>query len=175
MEKYDSYKNSGVEWIGEIPSHWGTTRIKYTSKDDKYSFIDGDWIESKNLSDDGVRYITTGNIGEGKYKEQGKGYISEETFEKLSCTEIFEGDLIISRLSLPVGRSCILPHIHYKVSRRGYHELTTQMYFAGESLNESDRLLRSVAKEDRDLLVVDFREIDGTPQGDFPIVLAKVV
>ena len=67
------------------------------------------------------------------------------------------------------------PHIHYKVSRRGYHELTTQMYFAGESLNESDRLLRSVAVEDRDLLVVDFKEIDGTPQGEFPIVLAKVV
>lgn len=115
MERYGSYKNSGVEWIGKIPSHWGTTRIKYTSKDDKYSFIDGDWIESKNLSDNGVRYITTGNIGEGNYKEQGKGYISEETFEKLNCTEIFEGDLIISRLSLPVGRSCVLPHIHYKV------------------------------------------------------------
>jgi type I restriction enzyme, S subunit len=108
-------KDSGVEWIGEIPSHWGTTRIKYTSKDDKYSFIDGDWIESKNLSDEGIRYITTGNIGEGKYKEQGKGYISEETFEELNCTEIFEGDLIISRLSLPVGRSCVLPYIHHKV------------------------------------------------------------
>lgn len=115
MERYDSYKDSGVEWIGEIPNHWGTTRIKYTSKDDKYSFIDGDWIESKNLSDDGIRYITTGNIGEGKYKEQGKGYISEETFNELNCTEIFEGDLIISRLSLPVGRSCVLPNIHHKV------------------------------------------------------------
>lgn len=66
------------------------------------------------------------------------------------------------------------PHIHYKVSRRGYHELTTQMYFAGENLNETDRLLQSVAEEDRDLLVVDFKEIDGTPQGEFPIVLAKV-
>ena len=115
MERYNSYKDSGVEWIGEIPNHWGTTRIKYTSKDDKYSFIDGDWIESKNLSDDGIRYITTGNIGEGKYKEQGKGYISEETFNELNCTEIFEGDLIISRLSLPVGRSCVLPNIHHKV------------------------------------------------------------
>lgn len=67
------------------------------------------------------------------------------------------------------------PHIHYKVSRRGYHELTTQMYFAGESLNEGDRLLQRVAEEDRGLLVVDFKEIDGTPHGDFPIVLAKVV
>jgi hypothetical protein len=49
------------------------------------------------------------------------------------------------------------------------------MYFAGERLNETDRLLRSVPEEDRGLLVVDFEEIDGTPQGDFPIVLSKVV
>ena len=30
------------------------------------------------------------------------------------------------------------PHIHFKVSKRGYHELTTQMYFADEVLNEQD-------------------------------------
>ncbi len=22
MEKYSSYKDSGVKWLGEIPSHW---------------------------------------------------------------------------------------------------------------------------------------------------------
>ncbi|NHM16491.1 restriction endonuclease subunit S [Eggerthellaceae bacterium zg-887] len=27
MERYDSYKDSGIEWIGEIPSHWRSTRI----------------------------------------------------------------------------------------------------------------------------------------------------
>ena len=115
MKTYDSYKDSGVEWIGEIPSHWMTTKIKYTAKANKESFIDGDWIESNDLSDEGVRYITTGNIGQGKYKEQGRGYISEDTFTKLDCTEVLEGDLVISRLSLPVGRSCVLPKIHYKV------------------------------------------------------------
>jgi protocatechuate 3,4-dioxygenase beta subunit len=66
------------------------------------------------------------------------------------------------------------PHIHYKVSRRGYRELTTQMYFSGESLNATDRLLMDVDEESRGLLVVDFREQDGIPQGDFSIVLAKV-
>lgn len=66
------------------------------------------------------------------------------------------------------------PHIHYKVSRRGYHELTTQMYFANESLNEQDKLFLSVAEDARQLLVVDFQEVDGVPQGHFPIVLAKV-
>jgi protocatechuate 3,4-dioxygenase beta subunit len=67
------------------------------------------------------------------------------------------------------------PHIHYKVSRRGFHEITTQMYFAGEALNETDRLLQSVPEDARELLTVDFRETDGVPHGHFPIVLAKVV
>lgn len=25
MRRYDSYKDSGVEWLGEVPSHWGLT------------------------------------------------------------------------------------------------------------------------------------------------------
>ena len=29
MRKYDSYKDSGVEWIGEIPSHWEKSRLCY--------------------------------------------------------------------------------------------------------------------------------------------------
>jgi type I restriction enzyme S subunit len=30
MNRYDSYKDSGVEWIGEIPSHWGIKRFSYS-------------------------------------------------------------------------------------------------------------------------------------------------
>jgi len=32
MVKYDSYKDSGVEWIGEIPSHWSNSKLKYETK-----------------------------------------------------------------------------------------------------------------------------------------------
>lgn len=32
MKKYDSYKDSGIEWIGEIPSHWEVGRFKYAYK-----------------------------------------------------------------------------------------------------------------------------------------------
>lgn len=28
MERYDSYKDSGIEWLGEIPSHWKVQRAK---------------------------------------------------------------------------------------------------------------------------------------------------
>jgi type I restriction enzyme S subunit len=113
--EYPKYNPSNVEWIGDIPEHWSITKIKYTSDGSRNSFIDGDWIESKDMSDDGIRYITSGNIGEGKYKEQGSGFITEDTFVNLNCTELFEGDLIISRLFLPVGRSCILPQLNKRV------------------------------------------------------------
>jgi len=29
MTKYEKYKNSGIEWIGEIPEHWESIRLKY--------------------------------------------------------------------------------------------------------------------------------------------------
>ncbi len=75
-------------------------------------FADGDWIESKDQSLEGIRLIQTGNVGEGTFKDRGEKarYVSEETFKRLRCTEIFEGDCLISRLPDPVGRSCQLPN-----------------------------------------------------------------
>ena len=29
MERYDSYKDSGVDWIGQIPEHWNQLQLKY--------------------------------------------------------------------------------------------------------------------------------------------------
>ena len=115
MKKYDSYKDSGIEWIGEIPSHWKNTRIKFTVKEEDSLFIDGDWIESKVITEDGIRYITTGNVKVGYYSEQGNGYISPQTFLDLNCTEVFEGDLIISRLNNPIGRACIVPNLNSRI------------------------------------------------------------
>ena len=67
------------------------------------------------------------------------------------------------------------PHIHFKVARRGFHELTTQMYFADHPLNELDRLLQSVPEGEREMLVVDFEPQAGdAPRGVFDIVLAAV-
>ena len=32
FKRYDSYKNSGVEWLGEIPNHWEILKLKFVSK-----------------------------------------------------------------------------------------------------------------------------------------------
>lgn len=56
------------------------------------------------------------------------------------------------------------PHIHYKVARRGYHELTTQLYFAGEKLNAKDTLYNKLSKDDQKLVTVDFQAVDKAPE-----------
>lgn len=87
--------------------NWGRKKIVDIST----VFEDGDWIESKDQSEEGIRLIQTGNVGNGIFKDRGEKarYISEDTFKKLRCTEIFEGDCLVSRLPDPVGRACILP------------------------------------------------------------------
>ena len=45
------------------------------------------------------------------------------------------------------------PHIHFKVSKEGYHELITQMYFPGHELNDSDLLLKRKNKEERKRMI----------------------
>jgi type I restriction enzyme S subunit len=76
-------------------------------------FGDGDWIESKDQSETGFRLIQTGNIGVGQFKDRldKSRWISEDTFGRLRCTEIFEGDVLISRLPDPVGRACLIPKL----------------------------------------------------------------
>lgn len=70
------------------------------------------------------------------------------------------------------------PHIHYKVSRRGFHELTTQMYFRGEVLNQPDRIRASLTPEEREAVTVEFRAVaeieKGARLGQFDITLRKV-
>ena len=97
----------------------GKKRLRGFSGDIEYKtlssmcavFADGDWIESKDQSNDGIRLIQTGNIGSGKYldKADKQRFISEDTFNRLKCLEIFENDVLVSRLPDPAGRACILP------------------------------------------------------------------
>ena len=81
------------------------------------TFLDGDWIESKDQSDSGVRLIQTGNIGVGTYieKEDRAKWVSEDTFNRLHCEEVFAGDILISRLPEPAGRACIVPETGLKM------------------------------------------------------------
>jgi type I restriction enzyme S subunit len=56
MKKYDSYKNSGIDWIGEIPEHWRLTRLKYY-----LSIQSGKGITNEQFIENGEYSIYGGN------------------------------------------------------------------------------------------------------------------
>lgn len=108
-------KPSGIEWLGEVPEGWEVRPLKTIALGAGAIFIDGDWIESKDISSAGIRYLTSGNVGEGTYKEQGQGFITDATFKDLDCIEVLPGDVLISRLNLPIGRACIVPNLDNRI------------------------------------------------------------
>ncbi len=55
------------------------------------------------------------------------------------------------------------PHIHYKVQKRGYRELTTQMYFGGNDLNDRDLILSAIPVADRGKVIVDMQDAGVDP------------
>lgn len=99
-------KGKFIEMFGDI-SKYQLLKIEDICE----TFIDGDWIESKDQSASGIRLIQTGNIGCGYYvdKEDKARYISDQTFRKLNCSEVKPNDILISRLPDPIGRACIVP------------------------------------------------------------------
>jgi len=64
------------------------------------------------------------------------------------------------------------PHIHFKVSRRGFREITTQMYFGGESLNDIDHLLNELPANLQPTLIAQQKKAEAPFV--FDVVLAEV-
>ena len=103
MKRYEAYKNSGVEWIGEIPEGWNVMRIKHLC-----DVTDGTHFSPKT-TDVGKPYITVSNVRENNIDIQGALLISNEDFENLikqGC-QPHVGDVLLSKDGT-VGRSAVV-------------------------------------------------------------------
>lgn len=76
MKKYYSYKDSGIEWIGEIPSHWEVKRFGHL-----FSFSRGLGITKKDLKEEGIPCVNYGEI-HSKF-----GFSVDPENHKLKCVE----------------------------------------------------------------------------------------
>ncbi|MEF3310608.1 restriction endonuclease subunit S [Paenibacillus sp. GYB004] len=98
----------------EVPANWCWVRFHYLRESDT-SFFDGDWILSENMDPNGnVRLIQLSDIGIGEFLDKSSKFISDQTFNELNCSQLREGDVLISRMAEPIARSCILPKLSMK-------------------------------------------------------------
>lgn len=102
-------KDSGVEWLGEVPAHWEVTKVGYhalkigsgkTPRGGSEVYLDEGvlFLRSQNVYDDGLR------IGESE-----SVFISQTTHDEMSNSRVFDGDILLNITGGSIGRSCLVP------------------------------------------------------------------
>ena len=77
MKRYGEYKDSGVEWLGEIPKHWEKIKLKYCCL-----FQEGPGILTKDFKEAGVPLIRISGLTNGKVTKNGCNYLDPEKVEQ---------------------------------------------------------------------------------------------
>ncbi|KEO85717.1 hypothetical protein EH30_14480 [Erythrobacter sp. JL475] len=99
-------KNSGIEWLGEIPAHWEVRRIKHLStrisKGTTPTTVGGDFTSS------GIRFLKAENIYDGAVLSEPQFFIDEETHQALSRSELAEHDVLVVIAGATTGKSAVL-------------------------------------------------------------------
>ncbi len=104
-------KESGVEWLGEIPEHWenlSLARVTLSRCDGPF----GSGLKSEHYSASGVRVIRLQNIGWTEFLDEDQVYLDEAYARQLGDHRVQAGDLLIAGLGderNPVGRACVAP------------------------------------------------------------------
>ncbi len=107
MKRYDSYKDSGIEWIGEIPSHWESWKISHAFN----RIGSGTTPESGNpiYHENGtVNWLNTGDLNDGLLDCCSK-QITQKALEDYSSLKLFPaGSLVMAMYGATIGKTAIL-------------------------------------------------------------------
>lgn len=89
MKRYDKYKDSGISWIGEIPEHWDSIRLKFIGLT-----VGGLTYSPQDITDeqDGILVLRSSNIKDEKLILDDNVYVKREVAKK--CL-IRKGDILI--------------------------------------------------------------------------------
>jgi type I restriction enzyme S subunit len=105
-------KDSGVEWLGEVPEHWIITRLGRIST----SRCDGPFgsgLKSEHYVQSGVLVVRLQNIKSSGYDSAVSAFIDNRYYsEHLGDHDVEPGDLLIAGLGDDnnyVGRACVAP------------------------------------------------------------------
>lgn len=98
-------KDSGIEWIGQIPEHWGVGKLGYFIE-----AFNGDrssnYPSGNDIQDSGVPFLTSSNLERDVLDMSNSKYISEEKYKSMSGLKM-ELDDIIYCLRGSVGKCAI--------------------------------------------------------------------
>ena len=89
-------KDSGVEWIGEIPEHWTVSALRYGLENIQTGPF-GSQLHAEDYIEDGIFVINPANIVEGCIVPDNRCSVTELKAQELSRHILNKGDIIFAR------------------------------------------------------------------------------
>ncbi len=127
-----SMKDSGVEWLGEIPAHWEVKRLKHLTPSTTVGIV---VTPSKYYVDEGIPCLRSLNVSRGVIDLENLVFISEDANEFHRKSKIFVGDLVVVRTG-QAGTAAIVPKeldgancIDLLIVRRSQEVLSELVYY----------------------------------------------
>ncbi len=107
-KRYPEYKDSGVEWLGEVPAGWGILRLKQATQ----KMIGGATPASGNPvyysnSEGAIPWVTIADISKCKLVTATASYITEEGLKSKNMTILPQGTLLYS-IYASLGKVAVL-------------------------------------------------------------------
>ena len=108
-------KDSGIEWLGEVPDHWQIKKLKHVKANTQNAFVDGPFgsnLKSEHFIDDGDVYVIESNFAtQGRLDFPQLKTISQNHFETIKRSEVMAGDIVLAKIGAQFGKASILPMI----------------------------------------------------------------
>jgi type I restriction enzyme S subunit len=105
LDRNMKMKDSGVEWLGEVPAHWELVPLKYITPSLTVGIVVN---PSDYVADEGLPFIYGGDITEGRIHFESSRRISSANSVKNSKTRLVAGDLVTVRVGAP-GITAVVP------------------------------------------------------------------
>ena len=107
-KRYSKYKDSGVEWIGEIPEGWEVKKLKFVSDIFGRIGFRGYTVDDIVAQGEGAITLSPSNIIDDKFTLKKKTYLSWMKYEESPEIHVFENDILLCKTA-SIGKSCIVP------------------------------------------------------------------
>ena len=96
-------KDSGVEWLGQVPEHWETTKLKFVVK----QIVDAEHKTAPYFEDGEYLVCRTTNVRDGELRLAGGKYTNIDTYIQWTQRATPEiGDILFTR-EAPAGEACV--------------------------------------------------------------------
>ncbi|HAA1581148.1 TPA_asm: restriction endonuclease subunit S [Campylobacter jejuni] len=106
LDKNINFKDSGIEWLGEIPQHWKLVRLGLILKTSSGTTPDSG--NDKYYKGGQIVWINSGDLNDGFLKDS-KRKITQDALDDYSVLKIFDKDsLIIAMYGATIGKTAIL-------------------------------------------------------------------